>query len=164
MEAEDDIQNNNKKEIESLMEQVKKLEDENQQLHQNIFKMGNKKQKTSLEYYVRLKKDLLDEQNKLNLQLTELEMNKEQDNKQINSRIDFLKKKIEETNNENKSLKEQIASHNKDLEKKNKTLSKRNVELQNEVDEKKLEELESKVMNLTAKAAELKIKSNEFIK
>ena len=149
MEAEDDIQNNNKKEIESLMEQVKKLEDENQQLHQNIFKMGNKKQKTSLEYYVRLKKDLLDEQNKLNLQLTELEMNKEQDNKQINSRIDFLKKKIEETNNENKSLKEQIASHNKDLEKKNKTLSKRNVELQNEVDEKKLEELESKVMNLS---------------
>lgn len=60
--AEAEEVHNDKKEIENLMEQVKRLENENQQLHDNILKMGNKKQKKSLEYYVRLKKDLLDEE------------------------------------------------------------------------------------------------------
>ena len=139
---------NNIQEIENLMEQVKNLEEENQHLYENIIKMGNKKQKQSLEYYVRLKKDLLDEQSKLQHQLTELEMNTDLGNKNILSRKEFLKKKISETNNENKVLKDKIDSHNKDLEKKNKTLSKRNVELKNEIDEKKIEEMEAKVTNL----------------
>ena len=50
--AEAEEVHNDKKEIENLMEQVKRLENENQQLHDNILKMGNKKQKKSLEYYV----------------------------------------------------------------------------------------------------------------
>ena len=50
----------NKDQIPILMEQVKQLEEENKQLYENILKMGTKKQKKSLEYYVRLKKDLLD--------------------------------------------------------------------------------------------------------
>ena len=58
-------------------------------------------------------------------------------------------KKIEETNKENKSLKEKIDSHNKALEKKSKSLSKRKVELKNQLDEKKIDELESKVISLT---------------
>ena len=45
----------NKKEIAELMDQVKKLEEENSELYENILKMGSKKQKKSLEYYVRLK-------------------------------------------------------------------------------------------------------------
>lgn len=147
--AEAEEVHNDKKEIENLMEQVKHLENENQQLHENILKMGNKKQKKSLEYYVRLKKDLLDEEKKLNHQLTELEMHKDLESKEISSQKEFLKKKIDETNKENKSLKEKIDSHNKALEKKSKTLSKRRVELKNELDEKKIDELESKVISLT---------------
>ena len=147
--AEAEEVHNDKKEIENLMEQVKRLENENQQLHDNILKMGNKKQKKSLEYYVRLKKDLLDEEKKLNHQLTELEMHKDLESKEISSQKDFLKKKIDETNKENKSLKEKIDSHNKSLEKKSNSLSKRRVELKNELDEKKIDELESKVISLT---------------
>lgn len=147
--AEAEEVHNDKKEIENLMEQVKHLENENQQLHENILKMGNKKQKKSLEYYVRLKKDLLDEEKKLNHQLTELEMHKDLESKEISSQKEFLKKKIDETNKENKVLKEKIDSHNKALEKKSKTLSKRRVELKNELDEKKIDELESKVISLT---------------
>lgn len=147
--AEAEEVHNDKKEIENLMEQVKRLENENQQLHDNILKMGNKKQKKSLEYYVRLKKDLLDEEKKLNHQLTELEMHKDLESKEISSQKEFLKKKIDETNKENKSLKEKIDSHNKSLEKKSNSLSKRRVELKNELDEKKIDELESKVISLT---------------
>ena len=147
--AEAEEVHNDKKEIENLMEQVKRLENENQQLHDNILKMGNKKQKKSLEYYVRLKKDLLDEKKKLNHQLTELEMHKDLESKEISSQKEFLKKKIDETNKENKSLKEKIDSHNKSLEKKSNSLSKRRVELKNELDEKKIDELESKVISLT---------------
>ena len=147
--AEAEEVHNDKKEIENLMEQVKRLENENQQLHDNILKMGNKKQKKSLEYYVRLKKDLLDEEKKLNHQLTELEMHKDLESKEISSQKEFLKKKIDETNKENKSLKEKIDSHNKALEKKSNNLSKRRVELKNELDEKKIDELESKVISLT---------------
>ena len=147
--AEAEEVHNDKKEIENLMEQVKRLENENQQLHDNILKMGNKKQKKSLEYYVRLKKDLLDEEKKLNHQLTELEMHKDLESKEISSQKEFLKKKIDETNKENKSLKEKIDSHNKSLEKKSNSLSKRKVELKNELDEKKIDELESKVISLT---------------
>ena len=147
--AEAEEVHNDKKEIENLMEQVKHLENENQQLHENILKLGNKKQKKSLEYYVRLKKDLLDEEKKLNHQLTKLEMHKDLESKEISSQKEFLKKKIDETNKENKSLKEKIDSHNKALEKKSKTLSKRKVELKNELDEKKIDELESKVISLT---------------
>ena len=147
--AEAEEVHNDKKEIENLMEQVKRLENENQQLHDNILKMGNKKQKKSLEYYVRLKKDLLDEEKKLNHQLTELEMHKDLESKEISSQKEFLKKKIDETNKENKSLKEKIDSHNKSLEKKSNNLSKRRVELKNELDEKKIDELESKVISLT---------------
>lgn len=46
--AEAEEVHNDKKEIENLMEQVKRLENENQQLHDNILKMGNKKQKNLL--------------------------------------------------------------------------------------------------------------------
>ena len=45
-----------KQEIESLMLQVKQLEDENQNLYSEIIKLGSKKSKQSLEYYVRLRK------------------------------------------------------------------------------------------------------------
>ena len=38
----------NKQEITILLEQVKKLEEENSELYENILKMGNKKQKKSL--------------------------------------------------------------------------------------------------------------------
>ena len=56
MEGEENVNN---PEITDLMEKVKQLETENAQLYENIIKMGNKKQKKSLEYYFRLKKDLL---------------------------------------------------------------------------------------------------------
>jgi len=51
-----------KQEIESLMTQVRQLEEENQNLYSSILKMGFKKNKQSLEYYVRLRKDLMSEQ------------------------------------------------------------------------------------------------------
>ena len=63
---------NDKQEISNLMDHVKQLEEENHQLYENIIKMGNKKQKKSLEYYVRLKKDLLEEENKLKQQLSDM--------------------------------------------------------------------------------------------
>ena len=53
-----------KQEIESLMLQVKQLEDENQNLYSEIIKLGSKKSKQSLEYYVRLRKDLMSEKSK----------------------------------------------------------------------------------------------------
>ena len=89
-----DESHNNKQEIANLMAHVKQLEEENEQLYENILKMGNKKQKKSLEYYVRLKKDLLEEENKLKNQLSVLENDKEQEKKGISFKLYNLKKKI----------------------------------------------------------------------
>jgi hypothetical protein len=84
---------NEKQEIVVLMEHVKQLEEENAQLYENILKMGNKKQKKSLEYYVRLKKDLLAQESKLSQKLSELEESKEQEKKTLSFKMYNLKKK-----------------------------------------------------------------------
>ena len=148
-------------EILGLMEKVKQLEKENKQLYENIIKMGNKKQKKSLEYYVRLKKDLLTEENKLTQQLINLESNGEQEKKTLSFKIYNLKKKLNEKVAENKTLKTLIDTTNKELEQKNMTLSKRNVQLKNEINEKHVEELESKVSDLTNTLNEKEIKVQE---
>ncbi len=156
-----DESHNNKQEIANLMAHVKQLEEENEQLYENILKMGNKKQKKSLEYYVRLKKDLLEEENKLKNQLSVLENDKEQEKKGISFKLYNLKKKLDEKNSENKTLKSLIDSHNKELEQKSKSLTRRNVELKNEINDKKIEELEATVTNLTNTLSEKEFTVNE---
>ena len=146
---EEDENHDEKQEIATLMDQVNKLEEENNQLYESILKMGNKKQKKSLEYYVRLRKDLLTEQNKLSQQLSNLELDHEQEKKTISFKKRNLKKKIEEKNSENKTLKSLIESHNKELTEKNTAISKREVALVNEVDEKEVDKLETKLNSLT---------------
>jgi len=139
----------NKKEIAELMDQVKKLEEENSELYENILKMGSKKQKKSLEYYVRLKNDLLNEEFKLNQQLSNMENENEQEKKAFSFKMNNLKKKLNEILSENKTLKSLVESHNKELKEKGETLNKRNVLLENDVDEKEIEKLEAKVNDLT---------------
>ena len=138
-----------KKEISILMEQVKKLEDENTGLYENILKMGTKKQKKSLEYYVRLKNDLLNEEFKLIQLLSNMENEKEQDKKAFSFKMNNLKKKLNEILSENKSLKSLLETHNKELSEKDMALNKRNVLLVNDIDEKEIEKLENKINNLT---------------
>ena len=147
----------NKKEIETLMEQVKQLEAENQNLYSSILKFGSKKNKQSLEYYVRLRKDLMLEQSKLVQKLSELELEKAKENEDIEKKMNFLKEKISELNEENKTLKLQIEESNKEHEKKNNIISKRKVELKNEVDKNKIEKLENEVNNLINKLDEKEI-------
>ena len=147
----------NKKEIETLMEQVKQLEAENQNLYTSILKFGSKKNKQSLEYYVRLRKDLMLEQSKLVQKLSELELEKAKENEDIEKKMNFLKGKISELNEENKTLKLQIEEGNKEHEKKNNIISKRKVELKNEVDKNKIEKLENEVNNLINKLDEKEI-------
>ena len=147
----------NKKEIETLMEQVKQLEAENQNLYSSILKFGSKKNKQSLEYYVRLRKDLMLEESKLVQKLSELELEKAKENEDIEKKMNFLKGKISELNEENKTLKLQIEEGNKEHEKKNNIISKRKVELKNEVDKNKIEKLENEVNNLINKLDEKEI-------
>ena len=144
----------NKQEISLLMDQVKKLEEENTQLYEKILKMGNKKQKKSLEYYVRLKKDLLLEENKLTQQLASMENDNQQEKKAFSFKMHNLKKKLNDTISENKTLKNLIESHKKELTEKNTMLNKRNVELKNEINENEIEKLEGKIANLTNKLSE----------
>ena len=152
-----------KQEIESLMTQVRQLEEENQNLYSSILKMGFKKNKQSLEYYVRLRKDLMSEQSKLAEKLSLLESEKAMENSNIQEKMAFLEKKIEELNAENKSLKEKLVENKKEQEKKTEIISKRKVELKNEVDQKKIEELESEVNNLmnTLNQKELVVQSQK---
>ena len=137
-----------KQEIESLMLQVKQFEEENQNLYSTILQMASKKNKQSLEYYVRLRKDLMSEQSKLVQKLSELESEKAEESQKNSEKMAFLKQKVEELNNENKALKAQIAQSHKEKEKKNEIVSKRKVELKHEVDNKKIEELETEANNL----------------
>ena len=152
-----------KQEIESLMAQVRQLEEENQNLYSSILSMGSKKNKQSLEYYVRLRKDLMSEQSKLAEKLSLLESEKAKENVKIEENMAFLKNKIEQLNAENKTLKAELNQHKKEHEKKNEIISKRKVELKNEVDQKKIEELESEVNNLmnTLNQKELVVQSQK---
>ena len=152
-----------KQEIESLMAQVRQLEEENQNLYSSILSMGSKKNKQSLEYYVRLRKDLMSEQSKLAEKLSLLESEKAKENAKIEENMAFLKNKIEQLNAENKTLKAELNQHKKEHEKKNEIISKRKVELKNEVEQKKIEELESEVNNLmnTLNQKELVVQSQK---
>ena len=137
-----------KQEIESLMLKVKQLEEENQSLYASILKMCSKKNKQSLEYYVRLRKDLMLEQSKLSQKLSEMEAEKNKENLNTKEKFEFLRKKLEELNLENKELKAQIDKNNKNLEEKNDAINRRKVELKNELNEQEIEELENKANNL----------------
>ena len=152
-----------KQEIESLMAQVRQLEEENQNLYSSILSMGSKKNNQSLEYYVRLRKDLMSEQSKLAEKLSLLESEKAKENAKIEENMAFLKNKIEQLNAENKTLKAELNQHKKEHEKKNEIISKRKVELKNEVEQKKIEELESEVNNLmnTLNQKELVVQSQK---
>ena len=148
-----------KQEIESLMIQVKQLEDENQNLYSEIIKLGSKKNKQSLEYYVRLRKDLLSEKSKLVEKLSALESEKALENKKISEKIFFIKKNLDELNAENKQLKSQISLNQKEHEKKNNIISKRKIELKNDIDENQIKELESEVNILMNKLNEKEMKA-----
>ena len=148
-----------KQEIESLMLQVKQLEDENQNLYSEIIKLGSKKSKQSLEYYVRLRKDLMSEKSKLVEKLSALESEKALENQKISEKMFYLKKKLEELNTENKQLKSQIALNQKEQEKKSQIISKRKVELKNDINEAQIKELENEVKVLMDKLNEKEIKS-----
>ena len=143
-----------KQEIESLMLQVKQLEDENQNLYSQIIQMGSKKNKQSLEYYVRLRKDLMAEKSKLVTKLSTLESEKALENQKISEKMAFLKKKLDELNNENKQLKSQIEQSKKEHEKKSNIVSKRKVELKNEINQEQIKELENEVSTLMNKLNE----------
>ena len=134
-----------KQEIESLMLQVKQLEEENQKLYSSIMKTSPKKNQQSLEYYVRLRKDLMLEQSKLIQKLSQMESEKAELDKYKIKNMTLIKKKLDELNNENKILKQQLEQCQKEKEKKNEIISKRKVELKNEVNKKQIEQLESEV-------------------
>ena len=143
-----------KQEIESLMLQVKQLEDDNQNLYSQIIQMGSKKNKQSLEYYVRLRKDLMAEKSKLVTKLSTLESEKALENQKISEKMAFLKKKLDELNNENKQLKSQIEQSKKEHEKKSNIVSRRKVELKNEINEEQIKELENEASTLMNKLNE----------
>ena len=143
-----------KQEIESLMLQVKQLEDENQNLYSEIIKLGSKKSKQSLEYYVRLRKDLMSEKSKLVEKLSALESEKALENQKISEKMAFLKKKLDELNNENKQLKSQIEQSKNEHEKKSNIVSKRKVELKNEINQEQIKELENEASTLMNKLNE----------
>ena len=143
-----------KQEIESLMLQVKQLEDDNQNLYSQIIQMGSKKNKQSLEYYVRLRKDLMAEKSKLVTKLSTLESEKALENQKISEKMAFLKKKLDELNNENKQLKSQIEQSKKEHEKKSNIVSKRKVELKNEINQEQIKELENEASTLMNKLNE----------
>ena len=149
-----------KQEIESLMLQVKQLEDENQNLYSEIIKLGSKKSKQSLEYYVRLRKDLMSEKSKLVEKLSALESEKALENQKISEKMFYLKKKLEELNTENKQLKSQIALNQKEHEKKSQIISKRKVELKNDINESQIKELENEAKTLMDKLNEKEMKSH----
>ena len=137
-----------KQEIESLMLQLKQLEQENQNLYSSLMKKSSKKNQQSLEYYVRLRKDLMVEQSKLIQKLSEMESEKAELDKGKIKNMTLLKKKLEELNNENKSLKEQLEHCKKEKEKKSNIISKRKVQLKNEVNQKQIQQLELEVNTL----------------
>ena len=143
-----------KQEIESLMLQVKQLEDDNQNLYSQIIQMGSKKNKQSLEYYVRLRKDLMAEKSKLVTKLSTLESEKALENQKISEKMAFLKKKLDELNNENKQLKSQIEQSKNEHEKKSNIVSKRKVELKNEINEEQIKDLENEASTLMNKLNE----------
>ena len=116
--------------------------------------MGSKKNKQSLEYYVRLRKDLMAEKSKLVTKLSTLESEKALENQKISEKMAFLKKKLDELNNENKQLKSQIEQSKKEHEKKSNIVSKRKVELKNEINEEQIKELENEASTLMNKLNE----------
>ena len=145
--------NNNtsdKQEIEMLMEEVRRQEEKNQDLYNKILEMGTHKQKKSLEYYVHLRKDLINEQKKLNQQLSEMKKEQNESKNQICTEINALKKSIEDYTNENNELKNKLEEHNKKLETNQKSLQRRQVQIKSQVSDKEIQELKDKINVLSS--------------
>ena len=139
----------NKSNIDDLMSQVKTLENENKLLLNNILKFGTQKQQQSLEYYIRLRNDLSEENAKLTQHLQLLQDSETPIQQQFNTDTENYKSQISLLTSENKTLKTEIEEAQKILDTKKEDLSKRIVELKDEFSDERVEELEQEVNKLT---------------
>lgn len=139
---------NNKKEKENIIQHIKDLEEENQQLKYNILNLGTPEQQKLIDYYFRLRNDFSIELNKLHQQLDTMEAQKKEEQMGQEEKIQNLQLKISQLDNENSEIREKIDTANSELEEKTKEFEKRTVQLQNENNDQKIEELESKLKKL----------------
>ena len=136
--------------IESLINRSKRLEEENQQLKEDIEKIGSYSKGGALEYYTNTRKEIFYKIEELNKKIKNFNKDKVVDNKKTKKELDYLNGQLNEATELNRNLKAQLESLQNDIEQNDQMLQKdENVELKNLTNNDKMEELDYQINSLT---------------
>ena len=136
--------------IESLVARIKKLEEENHQLKEDIEKISSN-EKGALDYYTNIRKEIFFKIEDLNKKIKEFNKNKVIESKKAKKELDYINGQIKEASSLNQSLKEQLESIQNNIEDNDNLLKKEeNVELKNLPNNDKIEELDYHINSLTS--------------
>ena len=136
--------------IESLVARIKKLEEENHQLKEDIEKISSH-EKGALDYYTNIRKEIFFKIEELNKKIKEFDKNKVIESKKTKKELDYINGQIKEASSLNQSLKEQLESIQNNIEENDNQLKKEeNVELKNLPNNDKIEELDYHINSLTS--------------
>ena len=136
--------------IESLVTRIKRLEEENHQLKEDIEKISTH-EKGALDYYTNIRKEIFFKIEELNKKIKEFDKNKVIESKKTKKELDYINGQIKEASSLNQSLKEQLESIQNNIEDNDNQLKKEeNVELKNLPNNDKIEELDYHINSLTS--------------
>lgn len=136
--------------IESLINRSKRLEEENQQLKEDIEKIGSYSKGGALEYYTNTRKEIFYKIEELNKKIKNFNKDKVIDNKKTKKELDYLNGQLNEATELNRNLKAKLESLQNDIEQNDAMLKKdENVELKNLPNNDKMEELDYQINSLT---------------
>ena len=90
--------------INLINKKTKILEEENKELKEEIIKLNGSSNNEQIEYYLRLRSDLLYEIDRLKQNNFNIENKYKNENEQLKNKIEFLNKEIQNLNNNNKNL------------------------------------------------------------
>ena len=136
--------------IESLVTRIKRLEEENHQLKEDIEKISSN-EKGALDYYTNIRKEIFFKIEDLNKKIKEFNKNKVIESKKAKKELDYINGQIKEASSLNQSLKEQLESIQNNIEDNDNLLKKEeNVELKNLPNNDKIEELDYHINSLTS--------------
>jgi chromosome segregation ATPase len=136
--------------IESLINRIKRLEEENHQLKEDIEKISSY-EKGALDYYTNIRKEIFFKIEDLNKRIKEFNKNKMIENKKKKKELDYINGQVKEASTLNQSLKDQLESLQNNIEDNDNLLKKEeNVELKNLPNNDKVEELDYHINSLNS--------------
>ena len=138
---------------------IKKLQEENAQLKQDIENISTSNKGNALQYFTNIRKEIFTKIDTLNKQIQDFNKNKIIENKKQKRDMEYINGQLNEATELNKNLKAQLENITIEIEQNDNIIKQEeNVELKNLPNNDQVEDLDEKINSLTAE-----ITKNEYL-